>query len=1008
MRVAAAPPSSAVCCMSSAGGRMPALLWRSAVGNAWRLSASGGVLPRGSASCPADGAQSALQGRTSGLRCRLPWLQQQRRQASAGPLLYARTVAAASAGSQTVPAVEPASSASSSSSGGNGGPQTDAAAAKAAAYPFNEIEAKWQRYWIENKTFRTPDFKDLDTSKPKYYVLDMFPYPSGAGLHVGHPEGYTATDIVARMKRQQGYNVLHPIGFDAFGLPAEQYAIQTGTHPRETTKKNCDRFREQLQSLGFSYDWDREISTTDPDYYKWTQWIFLQLFKRGLAYQAEVPVNWCPALGTVLANEEVINGRSERGDHPVVRMPLRQWMLAITRYADRLLGDLSLLDWDSGIKALQRTWIGRSEGAGISFELRGAEGCSLEEGAQLEVYTTRPDTLFGATYMVVAPEHPLVAALTAPGRAEEVTAYVEAAASKSDLERTELAKGKSGVDTGSFAINPATGEPMPVWVADYVLGGYGSGAIMAVPAHDTRDYEFAEAFGLPIRHVVGPAEGDAPSPTADADGPFSGHGVAMNSSSETARLQLDGLATKDASAEVIRWLEERGCGSRQVNFKLRDWLFARQRYWGEPFPVVFPEGSDEAVAIDEADLPLVLPDTDNFQPRGTPESPLSVIEEWMTTTDPTTGGPARRESSTMPQWAGSCWYYLRYIDPGNDGALVDPEAEKYWMPVDLYVGGAEHAVLHLLYARFWHKVLFDIGAVSGPEPFQRLVSQGMILGETEYTLWKGPDGQPAEPESDGAIPTRVAAADIEKAGDGYCLRGDPASRVSARAHKMSKSRGNVVNPDDVVERFGADSLRLYEMFMGPLRDTKVWSTNGVEGVYRFLGRAWRLFEGGTDPDAKPSPDQLRAVHSTIKRVTEETEALRFNTGISAMMEFVNAATKWPAPRPAAALKDFVVLLSPYAPHIAEELWGQLGHSGTLAYHPWPVHDPALLVETTVNLPVQVNGKMRGAIQVDKGISQDDAMAAALAELDNVRTQTEGKEIQKVIFVPGRIMNIMVK
>lgn len=879
------------------------------------------------------------------------------------------------------------------------------------AYPFAEIEAKWQRYWADHKTFRTPEFKDLDTSKPKFYALDMFPYPSGSGLHVGHPEGYTATDIMARMRRHQGYNVLHPIGFDAFGLPAEQYAIQTGTHPRDTTKKNCDRFREQLKSLGFSYDWDREISTTDPNYYKWTQWIFLQLFKKGLAYQAEVPVNWCPALGTVLANEEVIGGLSERGDHPVVRMPLRQWMLAITKYADRLLDGLPALDWDSGIKALQRGWIGRSEGAEITFELRGGEGASLPAGAQLDVYTTRPDTLFGVTYMVVAPEHPLVAALSTPQQADSVTAYCAAAAGKSDLERTDLAKGKSGVSTGSCAVNPATGEVIPVWVADYVLGGYGSGAIMAVPGHDTRDSEFAAAFQLPTRTVVVPAsegtlgEDAASPPTRGAV--FAGRGTAINSTSENSSLALDGLSTSAASAEVIRWLEERGAGRKQVNFKLRDWLFARQRYWGEPFPVVFPQGSQEAVAVDEASLPVVLPDTDNFQPRGTPESPLSVIDDWMATTDPRTGGPAQRESSTMPQWAGSCWYFLRFIDPNNSEALVDPEAEKYWMPVDLYVGGAEHAVLHLLYARFWHKVLYDIGAVSTDEPFQRLVSQGMILGETEYSVWQDPSGAPAHPDSPHATATRVDASDVEKAGEGYCLRSDKAAHVTARAHKMSKSRGNVVNPDDVVTRFGADSLRLYEMFMGPLRDTKVWNTNGVDGVHRFLSRAWRLVQGGISADVNPTREQLRDVHTAIKRVSEETEAMRFNTGISSMMEFVNSATKWPSPRPAAALQDFVVLLSPYAPHIAEELWQQLGHTGSIAYHPWPVHDPALLVETTVSLPVQVNGKMRGTVQVDNQISQQDALSKALAELESVQKQIDGKAIRKVIFVPGKIMNIIV-
>ncbi|KAK9814523.1 hypothetical protein WJX72_007308 [[Myrmecia] bisecta] len=877
-------------------------------------------------------------------------------------------------------------------------------AAPSGQYPFAEIEAKWQRHWEAHQTFRTPEFKDLDTSKPKYYVLDMFPYPSGAGLHVGHPEGYTATDIIARYKRMKGFNVLHPIGFDAFGLPAEQYAIQTGTHPRVTTQRNVDRFREQLKSLGFSYDWQREISTTDPEYYKWTQWIFLQLFHKGLAYQAEVPVNWCPALGTVLANEEVIDGKSERGSHPVVRLPMKQWMLRITAYADRLLEDLDTLDWADSIKDMQRNWIGRSEGAQISFGLKppAGAGSKLASGTRLEVFTTRPDTLFGVTYMVLAPEHPLVEALTGDAERERVEAYVKAAATKSDLERTGLSKEKTGVFIGSYAINPATSAEIPILVADYVLGSYGSGAIMAVPGHDTRDFEFAQAQGLPIRQVVA-----STSSQQAADLPFTGTGTAVNSPDEQAGssgLDINGLPTAEASARVIDWLESQKLGNRQVNYKLRDWLFARQRYWGEPFPIVYADGSDEPLAISEDDLPLVLPETDNFQPSGTPESPLANITEWVNFRDPATGKQMRRETSTMPQWAGSCWYQLRYISPANTARLVDKEAEQYWMPVDTYIGGAEHAVLHLLYARFWHKVLYDLGLVSTKEPYQRLVSQGMILGEVEFTVYRDADGKVVDESHPQAQAHPVAEGDVDKSGSGYVLRADPSVRVSARAHKMSKSRGNVINPDDVVSTCGADSLRLYEMFMGPLRDTKVWNMKGVDGVYRFLGRAYRLVTGPTTDEA-PSRDQLRTLHATIKRVTEDIEELRFNTGISAMMEFVNAANKWQS-RPCTALEPFVLLLAPYAPHLAEELWQVLGHQESLAYATWPEYDPALLVDDNINLPVQVNGKLRGTIEVPKDISQEEAVALA-AGLPAVVKITEGKPPKKTIFVPGRILNFIV-
>lgn len=878
--------------------------------------------------------------------------------------------------------------------------------AQSQAYPFTDLELRWQRFWEENQTFRTPDFSELDTSKPKFYALDMFPYPSGAGLHVGHPEGYTATDIIARYKRMTGHNVLHPMGWDAFGLPAEQYAIQTGTHPAETTYKNIDRFREQLKSLGFSYDWQREVATCDPEYYKWTQWIFLQLLQRGLAYRAEVPVNWCPALGTVLANEEVIDGLSERGGHPVVRMPLKQWMLRITQYGDRLLGDLDGLDWDESIKDMQRNWIGRSEGATVAFKVAGSDDT-------VEVYTTRADTLFGATYVVLAPEHPLVspasAVVTSEARAA-VDEYVEAAARKSDLERTELAKTKSGVFTGAYAVHPLTGEQVPIWVGDYVLGSYGTGAVMAVPAHDSRDFEFAEAYGLPVKRVI--SGGDA----SNDELPFTDPGTAVDSAS--ASLDINGMSTSEAKAAVAAWLDENALGGPKVNFKLRDWLFARQRYWGEPFPVVYKDGEEDGdpIGIPETDLPLVLPDTNDFAPSGTPDPPLAKQTEWMKAVDPISGAPAVREASTMPQWAGSCWYYLRYVDPSNTQQLVSPEAEKYWMPVDLYVGGAEHAVLHLLYARFWHKVLFDVGAVFTKEPFQRLVSQGMILGGLEYSVHVDQDGSIVPEGTPNAVVKRLAEDEVEPKGGGYVLKSDPSVAVTARAHKMSKSRGNVVNPDDVVYGYGADSLRLYEMFMGPLRETKVWNSKGVEGVHRFLARVYRLIIGQADTpstltDDMPTKEQLKALHTCIKKVSEETEEMRFNTAIAAMMEFINAAYKWNS-CPRSVLKDFVLLLAPYAPHLAEEMWHVLhGRSGdtemsSLAYVPWPVLDESLLVESSVNLPVQVNGKVRGKIEVPKGCSQDDAMELAKA-VASVGKQIDGKEIKKVIFVQDKILNIVV-
>ena len=863
-----------------------------------------------------------------------------------------------------------------------------AASESAGGYPFATIEPKWQRFWSSERTFKTP--REVDTSKPKFYALDMFPYPSGAGLHVGHPEGYTATDIVARYKRMTGHNVLHPMGWDAFGLPAEQYAIETGTHPSVTTKTNVGRFREQLQSLGFSYDWDREVATCDATYYKWTQWIFLRLLEKDLAYQAEVPVNWCPALGTVLANEEVIDGLSERGNHPVIRKPMKQWMLKITEYADRLLEDLDELDWPDSIKEMQRNWIGKSEGAQLSFSVDGFAA----DAEKLEVYTTRPDTLFGATYLVVAPEHAMIDALAVGAQKDAVSEYVLAASRKSDLERTELSKEKTGVFTGSYAVHPLTGEKLPIWVADYVLGSYGTGSIMAVPAHDERDYEFAQTFDLPIVEVVEKPKG--------AEGVYSGGGKMMNSACDA--INVDGLNNVDAGAKIVEYVDARGLGYKKTNYKLRDWLFARQRYWGEPFPVVFPEDDpNTAVPIPESELPLVLPETDNFKPSGGGEGPLANCDDWVRTVDPRTGKTALRETNTMPQWAGSCWYYLRFIDPSNEDALIDGSLEKYWLPVDLYVGGAEHAVLHLLYARFWHKVLYDIGVVSTKEPFQRLVSQGMILGEVEYSARVDDAGAFVEGnKTSGAQTVKVNADEVTKKGDGFVLTANPKVKISARAHKMSKSRGNVVNPDDIVGAYGADSLRLYEMFMGPLRETKVWQTKGVEGCFRFLARTYRLLDKVTDE--KPDEEGLRALHKCIAKVTEETEQMRFNTAISAMMELTNACTKMDAVS-REILEPFALMLSPYAPHLSEEMWERLGHSGSNSQAAWPEADESLLVEDTVDIGVQVNGKMRGTISVSLETTQDEAMEAALSQ-ESVKKFTEGVDIKKIIYVPGKILNIV--
>jgi leucyl-tRNA synthetase len=843
-----------------------------------------------------------------------------------------------------------------------------------AAYPFKNIESKWQHHWEEKQTFHLD--QDIDTSRPKYYVLDMFPYPSGDGLHVGHPEGYTATDIVARYKRMRGYNVLHPMGWDAFGLPAEQYAIKTGTHPRVTTERNVGRFRRQLKSLGFSYDWQREVNTTDPAYYRWTQWIFKQLFERGLAYQDEKPVWWCPELGTTLANEEVIDGKSEVGGFACERRPLRQWVLKITEYADRLLEGLDELDWPASTKEMQRNWIGRSEGAEVDFAV------AEHEGLTIRVFTTRPDTLFGATYMVLAPEHELVDRVTTAAEHAAVSAYRERALKMSELERSELQKDKTGVFTGAFAINPVNGARIPIWVADYVLAGYGTGAIMAVPAQDQRDYEFAKQFDLPIIRTV--------APPADFEGEaWTGDGPCINSDF------LDGLRVDAAKERMLDWLEAERHGMRRVNYKLRDWLFSRQRYWGEPFPIVFVDG-EPSVVPDDA-LPVTLPELEDFEPSGSPEGPLAKARDWLATVDPASGQPALRETNTMPQWAGSCWYYLRYIDPDNAERLVDPELERYWMPVDLYVGGAEHAVLHLLYARFWHKVLYDAGVISTPEPFVRLVHQGMILGELEFTV----DGE------------RVDEDRVEKRGDHFVLREDPSVAVDARAHKMSKSRGNVVNPDDIVHRYGADAFRLYEMFLGPLEQVKPWSTRGVEGTFRFLNRTWRLFMAGDESDAglrtevvdaEPSDDELKLLHKTIAKVTEDIEGLRFNTAISALMEFTNAANKWERV-PRAIAERFALLLAPLAPHLAEELWQQLGHAESLAYEPWPEHDPQYLVAETLVVAVQINGKLRAKIEVPAD-ADEDAVLGLANEDENVSRHLEGAVVRRAIYVPGRIVNFV--
>jgi leucyl-tRNA synthetase len=824
-----------------------------------------------------------------------------------------------------------------------------------AKYPFSDIESKWQRRWEGERTFKVLEDSAFPKEKRRY-VLDMFPYPSGAGLHVGHPEGYTATDIHCRFLRMRGYNVLHPMGFDSFGLPAENYAIQTGTHPAVTTRTNIERFREQIKALGFSYDWDREVSTCEEDYYKWTQWIFLKLFDKGLAYEAEMPINWCPSCKTGLANEEVKDGECDRCHTKVTRKRIRQWVLRITAYADRLLEDLEELDWPEAIKIQQRNWIGRSEGATLGFAVARPDG-KPSRGDAIEVFTTRPDTLFGATYMVLSPEHPLVMKITSKGQRPAVEAYVESAARKSDLERTDLAKDKTGVFTGAYAINPVNEKTIPIWISDYVLISYGTGAIMAVPAHDERDWDFAKKFKLPIIQVVaaeGSEEAKHGAPEAAPAECTAAEGVAVNSGA------WNGMPTERFKTEMTAWLEEKGLGKKAINYKLRDWLFSRQRYWGEPIPLVRCPTCG-IVAIPESELPLVLPEVSSYTPSGTGESPLANVGAWLDTACPKCGGPARRETNTMPQWAGSCWYYLRYIDPSNTEEFVDRAKMEYWMPVDLYVGGAEHAVLHLLYSRFWHKVLFDIGAVNTREPFLRLVNQGMILGE---------DNQ-----------------------------------------KMSKSRGNVINPDDIIREFGADSMRVYEMFMGPLEVSKPWATAGLVGVSRFLERYWGMAEkvasGETKlADSAPGGELLKLLHKTVKKVTHDTDTLNFNTGISAMMILSNEAARL-AELPRSVWESMVLMLAPYAPHLAEELWERLGHAESLARQSWPAYDEALCADDEKEIVVQVNGKIRERFTASAGTSEAELEARAKA-LPKVLEWTMGKELVKVVCVKDKLVNIVVK
>ncbi len=825
-------------------------------------------------------------------------------------------------------------------------------------YDHKKIEAKWQKYWLENKTFRA----EQHSSKPKYYVLDMFPYPSGSGLHVGHAIGYTATDIVARYKRQLGFNVLHPMGWDSFGLPAEQYAIRTGTHPAVTTKANTDNYRKQMRLLGFSYDWDREFATSDPDFFKWTQWIFTKLYEKGLAYEAEIPVNYCPALGTVLANEEVENGKSKEGGFPVEKRPLRQWVLRITAYAERLIHDLDLVDWPDSLKRLQINWIGKSEGAQVDFAVE-------QSDALITVFTTHAETLFGATYMVLAPEHPLVNKITKPDRLAEVAAYQKKSAAESDLERTELNKDKTGAFTGAYAINPVNGQKIPIWISDYVIMGYGTGAIMCVPGHDERDFAFAQKFGLPVVYVYDPQE--------------------LLIGSENAEISINGLTIAAAAKAITQWLEKKGLGKATIQYKLRDWLFSRQRYWGEPFPILhFPDGTKRMLDVDE--LPLLLPEVTNYKPSGDGQSPLAQAKEWIEITDPKTGKKARRETNTMPNWAGSCWYYLRFCDPHNDHAAWDKGLEKYWSPVDLYIGGVEHAVLHLLYSRFWHKVLYDCGYVAHPEPFQMLRNQGLIVARSylnSSNLYVPPE---EVEEKDGAYFHRLTKEPLK-----------------SQIEKMSKSKLNGVRPEDIIEEYGADSLRLYEMFMGPLDKEKVWNTDAVSGCRRFLDRFYDMATSGKVSDEEsPEAEALKLGYRLVHGVSQDVEALQFNTAIAKMMEFMNDFTKLPR-YPKRVVKMAVQCLMPFAPHLAEEIWESLGCHESINTTPYPEVEAKYLEDDTITYVVQVNGKVRGKFELPK--DQTEAIVLAAAKKNpTILKYLDGREVQKVVFVPNRLLNIVLR
>ena len=858
------------------------------------------------------------------------------------------------------------------------------------SYPFSEIEKKWQKYWEENKTFKTAEDPGFPKNR-RAYVLDMFPYPSGDGLHVGHPEGYTATDIYSRFLRMNGYNVLHPMGFDSFGLPTENYSIKTGIHPRTATVKNTDNFRKQIKSLGLSYDWDREISTSEAEYYKWTQWIFLQLYKKGLAYEKEAPINWCPSCLTGLANEEVKDGRCERCGNRAERRNIRQWILKITEYADKLLEGLEELDWPEAVKQMQRNWIGKSEGAEIDFSVADAEGMATEQ--KIKVYTTRPDTVFGASYMVLAPEHPLAEKLAHGDHKKAVKAYIEEAAKKSDLERTDLAKTKTGVWTGACAVNPATGKTIPVWVSDYVLISYGTGAVMAVPAHDERDWEFASKFGLPkIRTVVSESEWQKNGASADysaaPDACMIEDGYAVNSA------EFTGLKTEEAKTKITDHLIRLGAAKRAVNYKLHDWIFSRQRYWGEPIPLVHCPACG-TVPVPEKDLPLTLPQVKTYAPSGTGESPLAAADSWVNTACPKCGKPAKRETNTMPQWAGSCWYYLRYTDPHNNTEFAGKEKCDYWLPVDLYIGGAEHAVLHLLYARFWHKVLFDLGLVSTAEPFKKLVNQGLITAFSYMRKNK----------------TLVPADEVKKISDTEFEEAATGEKLEQVIAKMSKSLKNVINPDDIVKEYGADTFRLYEMFLGPLEASKPWNTNGIIGVFRFLEKVWNLFERERyqTPVNDTSTEETRRLTSilnkTIKKVTEDTESLNFNTAISQMMIFVNELSKYKK-IPQYVWYNFVKLLGPYAPHLSEELWQKLGNDESIAYSHWPMYVEKFCTDKTCTIVVQVNGKVRGTFEAEIGSSKEALEQTALQNEGAVRN-IAGKPVKKVIVVPDKLVNIVV-